>query len=183
MNPKRLQLLKEAIPRLRRIVVLVPGGHPLRDQMVREIEATAAPLGVTLLLQEAHQFDPSTNVEEVLKGAVANRADAILGLQGPLYFRERQRICDFALRHRLPGMFELAEYTQAGCLLSYSTSLADLSRRSAGYVDKILKGAKPTDLPVEQPTKFELVINMKTARALGLTIPPSLLLRADQIVG
>jgi putative ABC transport system substrate-binding protein len=110
------------------------------------------------------------------------RTQAVLGLQGPHYYRERKRVCGIAIRHGLPGIFEASAYPEAGCLMSYGTSLADLYRRSASYVDKILRGAKAADLPVEQPTKFELVINLKTAKALGLTVPPSVLLRADRVI-
>jgi len=182
LNPKRLELLKEAFTRIKRVAVLVPGGHSLRDRMVREIEAAAPPLGVQLQLHEAHQYGTTPEIDAALEQMATGRPDAILGLQGPHYYRERRRICDFALKHRLPGIFELREYAEAGCLMSYSTSWADLHYRAATYVDRILKGAQPRDLPVEQPTKFELVINLKTAKALGLTIPPSLLGRADEVI-
>ena len=120
--------------------------------------------------------------DAALEAMTAGRAEVMLGLQGPHYYRERKRVCDFALKHRLPGIFELREYAEAGCLMSYSTSWADLYHRAADYVDKILRGAKAADLPIEQPTKFELVINLKTAKALGLTIPPALLGRADEVI-
>lgn len=184
LNPKRLELLKDTLPRLRRVGVLVPGGHALRDRIVREIEAAAPFLGVELQLQEVSQYDPAltAKIDAALEAMITGQAEAILGLQGPHYFRERQRICDFALEHRLPGIFDVGEYAEAGCLMSYAASWADLFHRAAGYADKILKGTKPSDLPVEQPTKFALVINLKTAHALGLTIPPVLLFQADEVL-
>jgi putative ABC transport system substrate-binding protein len=121
-----------------------------------------------------------------LEGAFAAmaraRAQAVLVLIGPIFFAERQRVAELAIKHRLPTMSTLKEVAEAGGLMSYGPNQEDLYRRGAIYVDKILKGAKPADLPVEQPTKFELVINLKTAKALGLTIPPSLLQRADQVI-
>ena len=182
LNSKRLQLLKELIPTLSRVGVLVPSDHPQRGRMVNDIEAAARMLGVSLQLAEVASTEPPEKIDAAFETMTRWRAQAVLGLQGPHYFRERKRVCDLALRHHLPGAFELGAYTQAGCLMSYATSPADLWRRSALYVDKILKGAKPADLPVEQPTKFELVLNLKTAKALGLTIPPSLLARADQVI-
>jgi putative ABC transport system substrate-binding protein len=182
LNSKRLQQLKELIPTLSRVAVLVPSDHLMRDHMVSDIEAAARVLGVNLQLAEVAATDPVEKIDAAFEAMARGRAQAVLGLQGPLYYRERKRVCDLALRHQLPGSFELTEYTKAGCLMSYATSPTDLWRRSASYVDKILKGAKPADLPVEQPTKFELVINLKTAKALGLTIPPALLGRADEVI-
>ena len=182
LNSKRLQMLKELVPTLSRVAVLVPSDHWMRGRMVSDIEATARVLGVNLQLAEVAATDPVEKIDAAFEAMTRWRAQAVLGLQGPHYYRERKRVCDLALRHHLPGAFELTEYTKAGCLMSYATSLTDLWRRSASYVDKILKGAKPADLPVEQPTKFELVINLKTAKALGLTIPPSLLGRADEVI-
>jgi ABC-type uncharacterized transport system substrate-binding protein len=182
LNSKRLQQLKELIPTLSRVAVLVPSDHPMRGHMVSDIEATARVLGVNLQLAEVAATDPVEKIDAAFEAMARGRAQAVLGLQGTLYYRERKRVCDLALRHHLPGAFELTGYTKAGCLMSYATSLTDLWRRSASYADKIFKGAKPADLPVEQPTKFELVINLKTAKALGLTIPPSLLQRADEVI-
>jgi putative ABC transport system substrate-binding protein len=182
LNSKRLQMLKELMPTLRRVAVLVESDHPMRGFMISDIEATAGVLGVSLQLLEVAGTDPVEKIDAAFEAMIRGQAQAVLGLQGTIYGRERRRVCDLALRHRLPGSFELAGYTKAGCLMSYATNAPDLWRRSASYVDKILKGAKPADLPVEQPTKFELVINLKTAKALGLTIPPSLLARADQVI-
>jgi len=182
LNSKRLQMLKELIPTLRRVAVLVPSDHPMRGPMVSDIEGTARVLGLSLQLAEVTTTDPVEKIDAVFEAMARGRAQAVLGLQGSLYFRERKRVCDLAGRHHLPGSFELAEYTKAGRLMSYATSVTDLWRRSASYVDKILRGARAGELPVEQPTKFELVINLKTAKALGLTIPPSLLARADEVI-
>src|SRR5262249_34522063 len=182
LNPKRLQLLKEALPALTRVGVLVPSEHTLRDRMVREVEAAAGSLGVKLQLLEVSSLDPPEKIDQAFAAMVRERAQAVLGLQGPHFFKERRRIADLSLTHRLPGVFELAEYAEGGCLLAYPPNCPEISNPAARYADHILKGAKPADLPVEQPTKFELVINLKTARALGLTVPQSVLGRADQII-
>ena len=182
LNSKRLQMLKELLPTLSRVGVLVPSDHWMRGRMVSDVEATAPALGVSLVLAEVAATDPVEKIDAAFDAMARARVQAVLGLQGPHYYRERKRVCDLTVRHRLPGAFEVSEYTKAGCLMSYATNMADLWRRSASYVDKILKGAKPAALPVEQPTKFELVINLKTAKAIGLTIPQSLLARADQLI-
>ena len=182
LNPKRVQLLKEALPEITRVGVLVPGDHPFRARMVADVEAAARLVGVNLQLLDVSNADPNVKIDQAFETMTHGRAQAVLGLQGPHFYRERKRIAELSLRHRLPGIFELGDYAQAGCLLAYSPNLPDIFRYAATYVDKILKGAKPADLPVEQPTKFELVINAKTAKALGLQIPPSLLLRANQII-
>jgi putative tryptophan/tyrosine transport system substrate-binding protein len=182
LNPKRLQLLKEALPALTRVGVLVPSNHSLRDRMVREVEAAAGSLGVKLQLLEVSSLDPPEEIDQAFAAMVRERAQAVLGLQGPHFFKERRRIAELSLTHRLPGVFELAEYAEAGCLLAYAPNLANIFKHAARYADQILKGAKPADLPVEQPTKFELVINLKTVKALGLTIPQTLLQRADEVI-
>jgi putative ABC transport system substrate-binding protein len=182
LNSKRLQMLKELVPTLSRVAVLVPSDHWMRGRMVSDIEATARVLGISLQLAEVAATDPVEKIDAAFEAMTRWRAQAVLGLQGPHYYRERKRVCDLALRHHLPGAFELTEYTKAGCLMSYATSLTDLWRRSASYVNRILRGVRAADLPVEQPTKFELVINAKTAKALGITIPPSLLLQMDHVV-
>ena len=182
LNAKRLQLLKEAIPRAKDIGVLVPATHPLRQRMGHNIEAAAQTLGLRLHLKEIAITDPAEHIDRAVRAMADERVDAVLGLQGPHVFRERRRLADLAAKYRLPGVFELSSYAEAGCLMAYAPSSTDLYRRAATYVDRILKGAKPADLPVEQPTKFELIINRKTAKALGLTIPPSVLARADQVI-
>ena len=182
LNPKRVQLLKEALPGITRVGVLVPGDHPFRARMVADVEAAARSIGVRLQLLDASNADPHVKIDQAFETMTREHAQAVLGLQGPHFYGERKRIAELSLRHRLPGIFEFGDYAEAGCLLAYSPNLPDIFRSAATYVDKILKGAKPADLPVEQPTKFELVINPKTVKALGLTIPPALLLRADRVI-
>jgi putative tryptophan/tyrosine transport system substrate-binding protein len=147
--------------------------------MLKEAEVAARVLGVQLQFVKARgpaDFDRAFS--EMTKA----RAGALTVLASSMFFGERRRLVDLAAKNRLPALYSTRESVDAGGLMSYGPNLADVFRRAATYVDKILKGAKPGDLPIEQPTKFELVINMKTARALGLTIPPSLLARADQII-
>ena len=182
LNGKRLEILKELIPTLARVGVLVPGNHPSRERMVKDVGTTARALGISLQLIEVANTDPVEKIDTGFEAMVRNRAQAVLGLQGPHYYRERKRVCELAARHNLPGAFEVADYTEAGCLMSYATNLRDLYRRSAYYVDRILRGAKPADLPVEQPTTFELIVNAKAAKALRMTLPPAFLLRADRVI-
>jgi len=182
LNSKRLQTLKELIPTLSRVGVLIMSDHQMRDRMVSDIEATARVLGLSLQLAPVASTDQVEKIDAAFETMARRRAQAVLGLQGQHYYRERKRVCNLAVRHRLPVSFDLTDYTKAGCLMSYSASMTDLWRRSASYLDRILRGAKPGDLPVEQPTKFELIINAQTAKALGITIPPALLLRVDQMI-
>ena len=144
-----------------------------------EVQQAARTLGVTLQSREVRGVD---DFDGVLAATKRERPDALLTLVDPVTFAQRRLIADFAARERLPAMYALREFVEAGGLMSYGVDLRDLFRRGATYVDKILKGAKPGDLPVEQPTKFELVINIRTAKALGLTIPEALLLRADTVI-
>jgi len=146
---------------------------------MRETQAAARTLGVQVQSLEVRGPD---DFENAFPAAIRGRAGALIVVDDPLTYLYRMRIADLAARNRLPAMYGFREYAEAGGLMAFGTSLADLYRRAATYVDKILKGAKPADLPVEQPTKFELVINLKTAKALGLTIPQSLLFRADQVI-
>ena len=182
LGAKRLELFKEAVPRVSRAAVLwhpgVYGEHTMKN-MVKELEAAARPRGVHLQLVEARGRD---DFNEAFSAMVRQRADALIVLPSPIFFQERRHLVDFAAKHRLPAMYPYREAADGGGLMSYGASTSDLFRRAAKYVDRILNGAKPADLPVEQPTKFELVINLRTARALGVTIPPSLLLRADRVV-
>jgi len=176
---KQLEFLKEAIPRVARIAVLWNPDNPWHPVTVKGLEGSGRSLGVQLQflpLRSPDEFDRT--FQEIL----AKRAQAILILADPMTFAHRGRLANLAVKHGLPAMGSLREYAQAGSLLSYWADGPDLVRRAASYVDKILRGARPADLPIEQPTKFELVINLKTAKALGLTIPPSLLQRADQVI-
>jgi putative tryptophan/tyrosine transport system substrate-binding protein len=175
---KRLELLKEIVPRLARVAVLGTSTTPGNAQSLRETELAASALGMHP--QYLDVLGPK-DIETVFGAASKGRADAALVLASPFLLSNRTQVVGHAAKSRLPAMYYTTEYVQDGGLISYGVSSADLFRRAAGYVDKILKGAKPGDLPVEQPTKFELVINMKTAKALGLTIPPSLLGRADEV--
>jgi putative ABC transport system substrate-binding protein len=176
---KRLELLKQVVPTASRVAVLLNPANPTNPPQLKEIQTVAPALGVTLLALEAKTSDDIAPAFAVMK---SERPGALL-VMGDLMFGTHQRwIAELALKSRLPTIWAMKENADAGGLMSYGTNFEDLSRRAATYVDKILKGAKPADLPVEQPTKFELVINLKTAKALGLTIPQSLLARADQVI-
>ena len=179
ITPKRLQLLKEVIPTVARLAFLCNPDNASNLAILDELKLAAPAAGIKLLpveVRAAGDFDGAFTA--VLRG----RPDALLMTNDPLHQLHVDRIIDFQAKHRLPGMFQARENVVAGGFLSYGASLPDLFRRAAGYVHKILQGAKPTDLPVEQPTKFELVINLKTAKAIGLTIPESFLLRVDEVI-
>jgi putative ABC transport system substrate-binding protein len=176
---KRLALLKEAIPSVRRLAVLWNPSFPGLTDYWPMTDAATKSLGMTTMPVEVSS---PADFDQAFKRILDQKPDAMFLFTDPLIWTNRSTICNFALRSRLPTLSVTREETEAACLLSYSPDLRDQFRRTAGYVDRILKGARPGDLPVEQPTKFELVINLKTAKALGLTIPPSLLLRADQVI-
>jgi putative tryptophan/tyrosine transport system substrate-binding protein len=179
---KCLEQLKQAVPGVSRVAVLwQPGGHGERTDkdMRKEAEVAARALGVRLQLVEARG---PADLDRAFSDMTKARAGALTVLPSAMLFTERRRLADLAARNRLPAVYPAREYVDAGGLMAYGANVADLFRRAATYVDKILKGAKPAELPVEQPTKFELVINLKTAKALGLTIPPSLLQRADEVI-
>jgi putative ABC transport system substrate-binding protein len=178
LAPKYLEILKELVPKLRRVAVLrVPAEDP--DDETENYDAPARALNIRL------RQIPLQGPED-LKGALASiekdRPQALLGAPSGLLYVFRRDVAEFAVKHRLPAVYGLREVVEAGGLMSLSPNMLDIAIRGASYVDKILKGRPPSDLPVEQPTKFELVINLKTAKALGLTIPPSLLARADQVI-
>ena len=176
---KRLELLKQLIPRASRIAILRDPDNHSSALSLRGAESAAKPLGVVVQgvgVRGPRDFDAAFLA---MKRA---RTDAVILAENTRFIADRRRIADLAVMHRLPMMVAAKEYAEAGGLISYGTDYLDLFRRAATYVDKILKGAKPGDLPIEQPTKFELVINLKTAKALGLTIPQSLILRADQVI-
>jgi len=176
LGSKRLELLKEVVPRVARVAVL---WSPAADVEMRATRAAADKLGLTLKLMEVRNADDLARAFAVLE---KERPDALTMLFDGLTTGYRELVGNFAKKHRLPTVFGAREFAEAGGLMSYAPDMADGFHRAATYVDKILRGAKPADLPIEQPTKFELVINLKTAKALGLTIPQSLLLRADQII-
>jgi len=176
---KQLELLKETVPKIRRVAILSNPANLYHPLAIRELNAAPRSLGMQLQLLEArgpNEFDGA------FAAMAKERVGALLVLADAMFNLHRTRLADLAAGSRLPAAYGWREYVEAGGLMSYGPSLRDLFRRSATYVDKILKGAKPGDLPVEQPTKFELVINLKTAKALGLTIPPSVLRRADEVI-
>jgi ABC-type uncharacterized transport system substrate-binding protein len=175
---KRLEFLRELVPNLRRLAIMANIGAAGALLEKREIEATARTLGLEVPDLEIRQTDDIAAALEALKG----HADALYVATDPLVFTNRVRINSLAQAARLPTIYGSREYVEAGGLMSYGPSYTELFRRAADYVDKILRGAKPSDIPVEQPTKFELVVNLKTAKALGLTIPPTLLSRADEAI-
>jgi putative tryptophan/tyrosine transport system substrate-binding protein len=182
LSGKRLELLTGAVPRVTRVGVLSHSGVPSERSvrvMLEETEAAARTLGVQLRHLEVQG---PRDLDRPFAAISREKVGALIVLNSPMFLSERRLIVDLATKNRLPAMFFLREFAEAGGLMSYGPNFPGLWRRAATYVDKILKGAKPGDLPVEQPTKFELVINMKTAKALGLTIPQSLLVRADEII-
>jgi len=176
---KRLQLLKEAAPRVARVAVLYHPPAAATVVVLREAQAAAPALGLTVLPMEVRTPD---EFDDQFATMLRVGADALFIAGGPFSSAHQRRILDFAATHRLPTVCGAGHLAAAGCLLSYSTAELALYRRAVAYVDKILKGAKPADLPVEQPMKFELVINLKTAQALGLTIPPPMLFLADEVI-
>ena len=175
---KRLELLREVIPDLRRLAIMANGGNPSAVLEMRDVQAAARTLGLEVVTLELLRADEIATAFDALK----TRADALYVATDPLLFTYRVRINTLALSARLPTIYIFRENVDAGGLLSYGANLPDLYRRAAAYVDKILRGAKPADLPVEQPTKFDLIINLTTAKALGLTIPPTILVRADEVI-
>jgi putative ABC transport system substrate-binding protein len=176
---KQLELLKEVVPKVSRVALLHNPANPGNAPQAQHGQDAARALGVRLQLLEAR--GPS-EIDSAFAAMTNEQAGAVIVLVDAILQGNRTRITDLAARHRLPAVYGLSEYAEAGGLLAFGPSRLDLFRRAATYVDKILKGAKPADLPVQQPTKFELVINLKTAKALGLTIPPSVLVRADQVI-
>ena len=181
LGGKRLELLKEAVPKLARVAVLYDPANPPSVHEVKEVlPAAARALKLTIQPWEVRAAD---DFEKVFAALNKQRPDGLYVLTaGPVMRTNRKRIAGFALKSRLPSMYSSRETVDAGGLMSYGADLADSYRRVAIYVDKILKGAKPADLPVEQPTKFELVINLKTAKQIGLTIPQKVLARADKVI-
>jgi putative tryptophan/tyrosine transport system substrate-binding protein len=180
LSGKRLELLKEIVPRLSRVAVLGNSAQPGNAQTLREVELAAKAFGVQL--QYLDILGPK-DIATAFQAASKGRADAVLILvAGLVATSERSQIAHLAVKGRLPMIYDRPEAMEEGGLMSYGVSTADLDRRAATYVDKILKGAKPADLPVEQPTKFEFIINLKTAKQIGLTIPPNVLARADKVI-
>ncbi len=179
LDVKRLELLKETVPSVSRVAVLWTSVHPAHTLELKAIQRVAPALGITLLSFEVTRVDDLMNAFSVM---AKERPDAIFTLWDFRTLAYRELIAEFAAKNRLPTSFPLREYVNAGGLMSYAPNPSELFRRTASFVDKILKGAKPSDLPVEQPTKFELVVNLKTAQALGVSIPQSVLLRSETVI-
>ena len=179
LSGKRLEMLREALPRVTRMGMLWHRTSDIDALTRRETEEAAQTLGIQL---RAQGVDGPDDFDRALSAIVADRAGAALVATSPMFFGHRRRLAELALKHRLPTIFAFREYAEAGGLMAYGPSYTELFQRAAAYVDKILKGAKPADLPVEQPTKFELSINLKTAKALGLKLPPAVLARAAEII-
>jgi ABC-type uncharacterized transport system substrate-binding protein len=179
---KRLELLKQAVPTVSRVAALwhpAAYGESTMSQMLKDIEAGARTLAVQLQLVDVRgggEFDRAFAM------MARERADALIVLPSPMLFSERRQIVDLAIRHRLPSIAMDREFVELGGLMAYGTSIRDLFRRAGAYVDKVLEGTNPANLPVQQPTKFELVINLKTAKELGIEVPPTLLARADEVI-
>ena len=179
LSGKQLELLKESLPKLSRVALLGSSNRSGNAQSVKETEHAAGALRVKL--QYVDVLAPE-DIETAFRAASKQDAEAMLVLTGPIVTSHHKEIIRLASKNRLPAIYDRAEFVEDGGLMTYSVSSTDLFRRAAYYVDKILKGAKPADLPVEQPTKFELVINLKTAKQIGLTIPPNVLARADKVI-
>ena len=181
LSGKRLELLKEVVPKLSRVAVFASSESAEYALVLKEIEMAAGPLGVKL--QSHNNIQSPKDFETAFQAAAKGRADAVLfRVRGPVLNPHRTRVAALAVKSRLPAIYETAEDVEAGGLMSYGVNVNDLYRRAATYVDKILKGRKPADLPVEQPTKFEFIINLKAAKQIEITIPPNVLARADKVI-
>jgi putative tryptophan/tyrosine transport system substrate-binding protein len=179
LSGKQLELLKEIVPRASRVAVVGQSTYPGNAQALREVELAAGAMKVRLQYLEVRG---PKDIETTFPQASKGRADAVLVLGSTVLFSQRTQVAELAVKSRLPAIYGRLEYVEDGGLMTYSVNFADLARRAATYVDKILKGAKPADLPVEQPTKFEFIINLKAAKQIGLTIPPNVLTRADRVI-
>ena len=179
LGGKQLELLKESIPKLSRVVFLTNSNEPGYDKLRKETELAAKTLKIQVDFLDGRT---AKDVENAFREGTKRQAGAVLVPAMPITVSQRAQIADLATKNRLPAMYGQPEYVEAGGLMFYGASISDLFRRSATYVDKILKGAKPAELPIEQPTKFELVINLKAAKQIGLTIPPNVLARADRVI-
>ncbi len=179
VGSKRLELLKETSPRFSRVAMLWNVNDPGNALQVKEVETAGRALGVNVLPLGVRS---ANDLDNAFSSITRERAGAVVVAVNPMFFTSRKRLIELALKSRLPAVYGQRDIVEDGGLMSYGTNLPDLYRRAAYYVDKILKGAKPADLPVEQPTKFELVINLKTAKQIGVTIPPNMLARADRVI-
>ncbi len=179
VDGKRLQLLHEVVPKATRIATLVWEKAPLKPLFLEQIRAAAQKMGIAIVVREVGTSEALAGAFDVMK---RERTQALIVPTSPFHSNNRRWIAELAAKHRLPSMFDGREYVDEGGLMSYAPSATEMSRRAAFYVDKIFKGAKPADLPIEQPTKLELIVNQKTAKAIGLTIPQSVLARADEVI-
>jgi putative ABC transport system substrate-binding protein len=179
LSGKQLELLKEIVPKVSRVAVLGASTQPGNAQGLKETELAAGAFGVKLQYLDVRG---PKDIETAFREASKGRADAVLTLSGSIFDFHRTQIVELAIKSRLPAIYDRREFVDDGGLMSYGTNFADLSRRAATYVDKILKRAKPAELPVEQPKKFEFIINLKAAKQIGLTIPPNVLARADKVI-
>jgi putative ABC transport system substrate-binding protein len=175
---KRLELLRESVPNVRRLAILANAGYPAAVNEMQEVQAAAKALAFEVAIFEIRGAEDIEHVFETLK----NRAEVLYVCADPLVFANRVRVATLALGARLPTIYDNEAFVEAGGLMSYGPSFANMFRRSAEYVDKILRGAKPADLPVEQPTKLDLVLNLTTAKVIGLSVPPTLLARIDKVI-
>jgi putative tryptophan/tyrosine transport system substrate-binding protein len=179
ISGKQLEFLKEIVPRLSRVAVLGSSTTPGNTQALKEVELAAGAFGVKVQYLDVR--DPK-DIATAFRAAGKGRADSIIVLAGSVFNSHRTQIAELAVKSRLPAIYFRSEFVEDGGLMSYATDITDLDRRAATYVDKILKGAKPADLPVEQPKKFEFIVNLKAAKQIGLTIPPNVLVRADRVI-
>jgi len=179
LSGKRLELLKEIVPKLSRVAVFGTSTYPGNAQSLKEVELAAGAFGVKL--QYLDVLSPK-DIETVFRAASKGRADGLLVLSGPVLASQQTQVVELAVKRRLPAAYGQPQYVEAGGLMYYGPSFLDLSRRAATYVDKILKGRKPVDLPVEQPMKFDFIVNLKAAKQIGLTIPPNVLVRANRVI-
>ena len=179
ISGKQLELLKEIVPKLSRVAVLGNSTLAGNAQALKEVELAAGAFGVKVQYLEVRG---PKDIETVFRAASEGRADAVLVLGSPVLVSRQTQVADLAAKNRLPAIYPQSDYMDAGGLMFYGVSITEMYRHAATYVDKILKGAKPADLPVEQPTKFEFIINLKAAKQIGLTIPPNVLVRADKVI-
>jgi putative ABC transport system substrate-binding protein len=179
LDGKRLELLKEAFPKVARVAFLWQSGGSRGNLALTEMEAAAKALGLKLQSLEVRGID---DFESVFARAKKDGVQALITTPNPLISAQQRRVLDFAAKNRLPAMYPASEFVEAGGLMSYAANYADLYRRAADFVDKVLKGTKPADIPVEQPTKFEFIVNLKTSKQVGLTVPPNVLARADRVI-
>ena len=179
ISGKQLEILRETVPKLSRVAVLGTSTTPGNAQTLREIELAAEAFGVKLQYLDVPRLN---DLETAFRAAAKSTADAVLVLGSAIYASHRKQVVDVAVKSRLPTIFRNAEYVDDGGLMSYGVNLLELDGRAATYIDKILKGAKPGELPIEQPTKFEMIVNLRTAKQIGLTVPPHVLARADRVI-